>query len=163
MHPATQSWLIWIAAHLKSGGFVMRIATMLVAAGIALTAFIKDVSAAVTAQVDISQQIMRVYVDGALMHVWPVSTARMGYSTPVGVYRPTMLSAYHRSAKYGNSPMPHSIFFHGGYAIHGSYEIRSLGRQASHGCIRLHPANARELFQMVNYFGPGSTRIVIRH
>lgn len=139
----------------------MRIATMLLAASIALTAFIKDASAAVTAQVDISQQTMRVYVNGALRHIWPVSTARMGYRTPVGVYRPTVLSRFHRSSKYGNSPMPHSIFFRGGYAIHGSYEIRSLGRQASHGCIRLHPANARELFQMVSYFGPGSTRIVI--
>lgn len=38
--------------------------------------------------------------------------------------------------------MPHSIFFHGGYAIHGSYEINRLGGPASHGCIRLHPANA---------------------
>ena len=139
----------------------MRIATLLLATVIALTAFIKDASAAVTAQIDISQQTMRVYVNGALRHVWPVSTARMGYSTPVGVYRPTMLSAFHRSSKYGNAPMPHSIFFRGGYAIHGSYEIRSLGRQASHGCIRLHPANARELFQMVSYFGPGGTRIVI--
>jgi lipoprotein-anchoring transpeptidase ErfK/SrfK len=58
--------------------------------------------------------------------------------------------------------MPHSIFFLGGYAIHGSYEIRSLGRAASHGCIRLHPANARELYQMVSYYGPHATRIIIR-
>ena len=104
---------------------------------------------------------MHVYVGGELRHVWPVSTARMGYRTPVGIYRPTALSPFHRSSKYGGSPMPHSIFFRGGYAIHGSYEIRALGRAASHGCIRLHPANARELFQMVRYFGPGSTRIVI--
>ena len=104
---------------------------------------------------------MRVYVDGGLMHVWPVSTARGGYSTPIGMYRPTTLSRFHRSSKYGGSPMPHSIFFRGGYAIHGSYEIRSLGRQASHGCVRLHPANARELYQMVSYYGRGRTRIVI--
>jgi lipoprotein-anchoring transpeptidase ErfK/SrfK len=139
----------------------MRFATLLLATGIALIAFVKDVSAAVTAQVDISAQTMRVYVGGELRHVWPVSTARMGYRTPVGVYRPTVLSPFHRSSKYGGSPMPHSIFFRGGYAIHGSYEIRALGRAASHGCIRLHPANARELYQMVRYFGPGATRIVI--
>jgi L,D-transpeptidase catalytic domain len=45
--------------------------------------------------------------------------------------------------------MLHSIFFHGGYAIHGSYEINRLGGPASHGCIRLHPANAAALFQLV--------------
>jgi lipoprotein-anchoring transpeptidase ErfK/SrfK len=148
-------------ARQEKRGFVMRIATLLLATGIVLTAFTTNASAYVMAQVDLSQQTMRVYVNGALRHVWPVSTARMGYRTPVGMYRPTMLRPFHRSSKYGGSPMPHSIFFRGGYAIHGSYEIRSLGREASHGCIRLHPANARELYQMVTYFGPSSTRIVI--
>lgn len=140
----------------------MRIAAIILAAGIALTSFTKNSAAAVTARVDISAQTIHVYVNGALHHVWPVSTARMGYRTPVGTYRPTVMRRFHRSSKYGGSPMPHSIFFLGGYAIHGSYEIRSLGRAASHGCIRLHPANARELFQMVSYYGPSSTRIVIR-
>jgi hypothetical protein len=45
--------------------------------------------------------------------------------------------------------MPYSIFFNGGYAIHGSYEISRLGRPASHGCIRLHPSNAAILFALV--------------
>jgi lipoprotein-anchoring transpeptidase ErfK/SrfK len=148
--------------HLEQRGEVMRIAAILLAAGIALTAFTKDLAAAVTAQVDISAQTIYVYVNGRLQHVWPVSTARMGYRTPVGSYRPTVMRRFHRSSKYGGSPMPHSIFFLGGYAIHGSYEIRSLGRAASHGCIRLHPANARELYQIVSYYGPHATRIVIR-
>jgi hypothetical protein len=38
--------------------------------------------------------------------------------------------------------MPYSIFFLRSYAIHGSYEIKYLGRPASHGCVRLHPSNA---------------------
>ena len=45
--------------------------------------------------------------------------------------------------------MPYSIFFDGGYAIHGSYEIAHLGRPASHGCIRLRPQNAAILFALV--------------
>lgn len=139
----------------------MRIAALLLATCFFSAAFTNNAAAAVLAQVDISSQTMRVYVNGGLMHVWPISTARRGYHTPVGMYRPQSLRRFHRSSKYGGSPMPHSIFFRGGYAIHGSYEIRSLGRQASHGCIRLHPANARELFQMVSYYGSGRTRIVI--
>jgi hypothetical protein len=47
------------------------------------------------------------------------------------------------------SPMPHSIFFDGGYAIHGSYEVSRLGRPASHGCIRLSPSHAATLFALV--------------
>jgi hypothetical protein len=57
--------------------------------------------------------------------------------------------------------MPHSIFFHGGYAIHGSYEINRLGGPASHGCIRLHPANAAALFELVKSEGTGATSIVV--
>ena len=139
----------------------MRITSLLMAAGAALASFATDLHASVLAKVDISQQTMRVYVEGELRHIWPVSTGRRGYYTPIGTYRPTMLRRFHRSSKYGWSPMPYSIFFRGGYAIHGSYDLNSLGGPASHGCVRLHPANARELFQMVNYFGPGATRIVI--
>jgi hypothetical protein len=56
--------------------------------------------------------------------------------------------------------MPYSIFFAGGYAIHGSNEISRLGRPASHGCIRLHPGNAAVLFEMVRR-STANTRIVI--
>jgi lipoprotein-anchoring transpeptidase ErfK/SrfK len=142
----------------------MRMGSLLAATAFALAGFFSTSSQAnVLAQIDISSQTMRVYVNGGLRHVWPVSTAKRGFRTPVGMYRPTVLSKFHRSSKYNWSPMPHSIFFKGGYAIHGSYDVRSLGGPASHGCIRLHPANARELFQMVKYFGPSDTRIVIRH
>lgn len=140
----------------------MRIGALLGAMGLALAAMTANASADVLAHVDISQQTMHVYVEGQLRHVWPVSTGRRGYYTPVGMYRPTVLRRFHRSSKYNGSPMPHSIFFRGGYAIHGSYDVRSLGDPASHGCIRLHPANARELFEIVSYFGRGDTRIVIR-
>jgi len=57
------------------------------------------------------------------------------------------------SAKYDNAPMPHSIFFHGQYAIHGTNAVRNLGRPASHGCIRLSPAHAATLFAMVRRQG----------
>jgi lipoprotein-anchoring transpeptidase ErfK/SrfK len=140
----------------------MRIAALLTGLFLYLAALTTSASAsAVLAQIDLSQQTMHVYVQGELRHIWPVSTARRGYTTPIGMYRPTSLRPFHRSSKYNWSPMPHSIFFRGGYAIHGSYEVRSLGGPASHGCIRLHPANARELYQIVRYFGPEDTRIVI--
>lgn len=118
--------------------------------------------AGVVAKVDLSAQMMYVYVDGELYYTWPVSTARAGYRTPTGTYRVQSMKRFHRSSRYHNSPMPHSIFFHGGYAIHGSYATRRLGRRASHGCIRLHPSNARELYGLVKDYGPRNTRIVIR-
>jgi len=55
----------------------------------------------------------------------------------------------HYSKKYDNAPMPYSIFFTGGYAIHGTPHVGNLGRPASHGCVRLSPANARTLYGIV--------------
>ena len=72
-----------------------------------------------------------------------------------------MLARSWFSRKYYNSPMPHSIFFYGGFAIHGSYEISHLGRPASHGCVRLDPANATILFGLVQREGMAATTIVI--
>ena len=57
------------------------------------------------------------------------------------------------SAKYGNAPMPHSIFFYGQYAIHGTTAVGNLGHPASHGCVRLSPGNAATLFAMVERQG----------
>ncbi len=90
-----------------------------------------------------------------------VSTGRAGYGTLNGTYHPQRLAASWFSKLYYNSPMPHSIFFHGGYAIHGSYEINRLGGPASHGCIRLHPANAAALFELVKNQGTAATTIVV--
>jgi len=135
---------------------------LLAAAGLLVCgAIAPDADAQVVVHVSKSRQTMYVYVDGYLEHEWPVSTARGGYSTPSGAYRPTGFDAYHRSSRYHNSPMPHSIFFHGGYAIHGSYDINHLGSPASHGCIRLHPEDAAELYGLVRQ--SEDTRIIVSH
>jgi len=111
--------------------------------------------------VDKSTQQMSVSADGVPRYCFAVSTGRAGYGTPNGTYHPQRLAASWFSKLYYNSPMPHSIFFHGGYAIHGSYEINRLGGPASHGCIRLHPANATALFDLVQSEGMAATTIVV--
>ncbi|MGB6346042.1 MAG: L,D-transpeptidase [Methyloceanibacter sp.] len=117
--------------------------------------------AGVTANISLSTQRMNVFVDGKARYSWPVSTARRGYRTPTGTFKPQSLKVWHRSTIYHGSPMPHSIFFKGGYAIHGSYEVKSLGRPASHGCVRLHPNNAAQLFSLVRQYGSSNTVIKI--
>mgnify|MGYP006308150191 CR=1 FL=1 len=112
--------------------------------------------------IDLSHQEMRVASDGALLHVWPVSTAREGKCTPVGTYRPVTLKRMHHSTLYDAAPMPHSIFFLGNFAIHGTTETARLGTPASAGCVRLDPANAETLFGYVLEHGRDATEIVIR-
>ncbi|MDW6020435.1 L,D-transpeptidase [Mesorhizobium sp. BAC0120] len=118
-------------------------------------------SAALLARIDISSQTMTVLQDGRVVYSWPVSTARRGYVTPPGSYSPTRLHRMWYSRKYEMSPMPYSVFFRGGYAIHGTNYVRRLGSPASHGCIRLHTANAARFYSMVKQVGPGNTRIVV--
>ena len=124
-------------------------------------ALTKTADAAVVVDINRAVQRMSVTVDGEPRYNWRVSTARRGYITPPGTYHPEMLARHWFSRKYYNSPMPHSIFFYGGFAIHGSYEISHLGRPASHGCVRLDPGNAAILFGLVQREGMGATTIVI--
>jgi lipoprotein-anchoring transpeptidase ErfK/SrfK len=117
--------------------------------------------ASVAVRIRLSQQTMNVTVDGADLATWPVSTARRGYRTPIGSYKPTSLERMHYSRLYDDTPMPYSIFFRGGYAIHGTSEIRNLGRAVSHGCVRLSPDHARSLFELVQSHGRQDTTIEI--
>jgi lipoprotein-anchoring transpeptidase ErfK/SrfK len=115
----------------------------------------------VVVQIDKSSQRMAVSVDGAARYSWPVSTGRGGYGTPSGVFHPQSLVPMHYSRKYYNSPMPHSIFFYYGFAIHGTNDISRLGGPASHGCVRLHPSHAAALYALVQRSGSRNTRIEI--
>jgi lipoprotein-anchoring transpeptidase ErfK/SrfK len=122
---------------------------------------IAEAKARLVANVDISTQTMTVTYGGRVVNRWSVSTAGRGYRTPTGSYRPTRMHRMWYSQKYDNSPMPHAIFFRGGYAIHGTGSIKRLGTPASHGCVRLHPANAAKLYALVKQAGAGNTSIVI--
>lgn len=131
-------------------------ARLLAAAALAFSAFVlmsAPASAKVDIRIDLASQTMRVETSNGDVHFWPISSGRKGYGTPRGTWEPYRLATMHRSRKYNNAPMPHSIFFHGGYAIHATTEERRLGRPASHGCIRLSRANAAKLFAMVKAEG----------
>ena len=113
---------------------------------------------AVTIDIDIPSQRMLVKTASGDVMTWPVSTARKGFVTPPGQYTPYSLQKMHYSRKYQMAPMPHSIFFHEGYAIHGASSVAQLGRPASHGCIRLANWDA---YRLPTLLRPGS-RVVIR-
>lgn len=117
--------------------------------------------AGVSVRIDLSEQRMRVSINGRSTYSWPVSTARPGYRTPTGTFHPIRLERVWYSTIYDSAPMPYSIFFSGGYAIHGTTEVRNLGRPVSHGCVRLHPANAQTLFNLVRKHGMRNTLITI--
>ena len=121
-----------------------------------------SLAASVQVTVDISEQKMYVRVGSFTHYTWDVSTARRNYRTPLGNFKPIRMYAEYYSVKYHGAPMPYSIFFYGGYAIHGTTEIANLGRPASHGCIRLDPKNAKKLFTLVQKNGRNNTTIKVK-
>lgn len=108
--------------------------------------------------------------DGQLQYWGPVSGGR-GYCPDINRRCHTSIgkfSIYHKlgagcvSSKYpvgrGGAPMPYCMFFNGGYALHGSYDVP--GYNASHGCVRLFVNDAKWLNQVFTA-GQGSVTVLI--
>jgi hypothetical protein len=134
---------------------VKLLAVALLWLGVALPA-----QAGLTARVDLSTQTMHVTTDDGEAYAWKISSGRAGYRTIRGNFRPTRLEKNWYSRKYGGA-MPNAVFFRGGFAIHGTSEVRKLGRPASHGCVRLAPANAAKFYALVKKHGAGATSIAV--
>jgi lipoprotein-anchoring transpeptidase ErfK/SrfK len=117
---------------------------------------------AVLANIDKTNQEMTVFLNGVEAYEWPVSTGRAGYSTPSGTYTATSMNEIWYSKQWDNAPMPHSVFFmKDGHAIHGSLDVRNLGKPVSHGCVRISPKNAATLYALVKKNGLENTQVVV--
>jgi hypothetical protein len=141
----------------------MRIGLISILSGVLLWAAAPGAANAdVLVNVDKTTQRMEVSVDGQPRYSWPVSTGVASYDTPAGSYRPFRMERTHFSKEWDDAPMPFAMFFTTqGHAIHGTNHVRSLGRAASHGCVRLSVRNAATLFNLVKSQGMGRTRVVI--
>lgn len=119
----------------------------------------------VVATVSLSRQQMIVEVTDQrgrrVRNVFPVSTGKEGFETPMGMWRASWMAKDHRSDTYDNAPMPNSVFFSPGYAIHGTYEVSKLGQPASHGCVRLALQHSEYFFQAVTQVGMARTKIMV--
>jgi hypothetical protein len=143
----------------------MRAVTHLPAALMAVALALPLASAAranIDITIDKNTQQMAVAVDGAQRYTWPVSTGRPGYDTPNGTFKVNRMDASHFSQEWDNAPMPHTMFFDmRGHAIHGFSDVAHLGLAVSHGCVRLAPANATVLFNLVKAEGMANTSVTI--
>ena len=70
---------------------------------------------------------------------------------------PTILGEYHIYWKLKSTLMvgpnyylpdvPHTMYFYGSYALHGTYWHSNFGQPMSHGCVNLSNENAQKLFE----------------
>jgi lipoprotein-anchoring transpeptidase ErfK/SrfK len=116
----------------------------------------------VLVSIDKASQTMTVLLDGVEQYEWPVSTGLRGYTTPSGTYTARSMNKIWYSRQWDNAPMPHAVFFtRNGHAIHGTLEVKRLGKPASHGCVRLSPKNAATLFALIERAGLENTQVVL--
>lgn len=85
-----------------------------------------------------------------------------GCHTPTGTYHVISKGGPGcRSSRYpvghGGAKMPYCMFFSKYYAIHGSDEVPNYN--ASHGCIRVHPGDAKWLSE---HFVRVGTKVVVK-
>lgn len=105
-----------------------------------------DAEPDVLVTVDLSQQRAWLTKDGKVVDSTRISTGREGYATPAGRYVITDKHRWHVSNLY-HVAMPWFMRLNcGAIGLHSGYVT---GRPASHGCIRLPDAKARNFYQLV--------------
>jgi len=101
---------------------------------------------AVAMVVSLAEQRAYVFRGDKLVGVTTVSTGKPGHETPAGEFTILEKKAFHRSNLYSDAPMPFmQRLTWDGIALHAG---DLPGRPASHGCIRLPAAFARQLFEL---------------
>jgi hypothetical protein len=132
----------------------------------------KEISCTLFAEIIKSRQVLYLYLNGALVDSFQVSTGIRGRETPSFSLHPSgPIFIHYNSKKFpggdykGLGNMPYAIFIKGGYAIHGTTpgNFSRLGKPASHGCIRLHPDNAKVFINLVEQVGLRNTWITIKN
>jgi lipoprotein-anchoring transpeptidase ErfK/SrfK len=126
---------------------------------------------ALYAEIDKSRQMLYLYLMGELKDSFKVSTGKKGrYETPNLDMRPQgpVVTRYSSRKfpggnymKLGN--MPYAVFLRDGYAVHGTTpgNFWRLGTKASHGCVRVHPDNAKIFNSLVKSVGLQQTWVRI--
>lgn len=117
-----------------------------------------------------SKQKLFLYVDGNPVDSFAASTGHKNHPTPdINMHPNGPTFEKYTSRKYpggnyqGLGNMPYVVFVQGGYAIHGTTpgNFLKLGHRASHGCIRLHPNDAKKVYELVNLHGLQNTWVKV--
>jgi lipoprotein-anchoring transpeptidase ErfK/SrfK len=111
-------------------------------------------------EVALSQQRLNARSGKRVVARFTISSGLRATPTRRGTFR---VYAKYRSTRYRgpgyNLPnVPWSLFYSGGYAIHGAYWHNKFGSPASHGCVNMRVNDARWVYA----WAPVGTLVVIR-
>lgn len=113
-----------------------------------------------------SKNTLNYYVSGRLEKAYRCATGASGTRTPEGKYKifeKLENRPYYKLNIPGGAPNnplgPRWMQFKsGGYAIHGTNTDKSIGTNASHGCVRMHNSDVIELYNKV----PIGTTVIVK-
>ena len=136
--------------------YFQALAALFVAAGEALAQETRPVARRIV--VSIPDRKLALVEDGRAVKIYPVAVGAAATPSPTGSF--TVIERLSHPTWYGpgkvvppgkSNPLgPRWIgLSRRGYGIHGTSNPRSIGRPASHGCIRMHNADVEELFGLV--------------
>jgi lipoprotein-anchoring transpeptidase ErfK/SrfK len=111
-------------------------------------------------EVDISEQRLRAWEGDQTVFDYTVSTGKPGFRTLPGTfsvyrkYEETRMRGY----DYDTPDVPWTMYYSGGFAIHGAYWHEDFGTPVSHGCVNLPVEEAKALYEWADM----GTVVVVR-
>jgi hypothetical protein len=104
--------------------------------------------------------VNQVFTNGPSVDTWRREAGLGMQAVGLGLH-PIRLERHWYLRQYESAPVPWSMFFFRGFAVHGRLEARYLGHAASHGCVRLRPDHAAALFSLARKRALDDTEIVV--
>lgn len=112
-------------------------------------------------EIDLTQQMLYAYRGNQVISGFVVSSGTRSYKTVTGIYK--IYAKYPaidmRGPGYDLADVPYSIFFHKGYAIHGTYWHSNFGRPMSRGCVNMVTEEAAWLYENA----PVGTYVIVHY
>ncbi|MBR0220092.1 MAG: L,D-transpeptidase family protein [Clostridia bacterium] len=105
--------------------------------------------------VELDNKRLTVYENGEGLAVFPIASGAGDTPSPIGTFRVTSRFMTDFSG-FGTRFLGLNVPW-GSYGLHGTNKPNSIGKNASHGCIRMNVSDAETLYAMV----PTGTRVVI--
>jgi hypothetical protein len=103
--------------------------------------------------VDLPEQTLVAYEGTRPIYATIISSGKEGYEPPTGVFQvqqkyisTTMNAEDPIDGFYEVEEVPWTLYYHGGYALHGAYWHTDFGKVRSHGCTNIAPVDARWLY-----------------
>jgi len=115
-------------------------------------------------EVSLDEQKLRAWEGNRVVKEFLISSGKWG-ATPKGTFNiwyktrnQSMIGGSKALGTYYNLPnVPHNMFFHKGYAIHGAYWHNNFGTPMSHGCVNSPLDQVAELFEWTGPVLPQGT------